>query len=56
MGTQLHMKNYLHNYLLKLSGAEAGLDFKSVTCRYGKFTIYCLIGPEENILHVSFCV
>jgi len=48
------MKNYLDNYLLKLSGAEVGLDFKSVTCRYGKFTIYCLIGPEENILHVSF--
>ena len=48
------MKNYLHNYLLKLAGAGAGPDFASATCRYGKFTIYCLIGPENNILHVSF--
>lgn len=48
------MKNHLHNYLLKLSRSGVGPDFASATCRYGKFTIYCLIGPEENILQVSF--
>ena len=48
------MKNHLHNYLLKLSRSGVGPDFASAICRYGKFTIYCLIGPEENILQVSF--
>jgi len=48
------MKKYVHNYLLKLSRSGVGLDFDSVSCRYGKFTIYCLIGPEENIVQVSF--
>jgi len=48
------MKNSLHNYLLKLSKSGIGLDFSSFTCRYGKFTIYCLIGPEENILQLTF--
>ena len=48
------MKNYLHNYLLKLSGAGGHLDFGSVTCRYGKFTMYCIIGPEENLVQVTF--
>ena len=48
------MKKYLHNYLLKLSCSGAGLDFSSVTCRYGKFTIYCIMGPEENIIQLTF--
>jgi O-6-methylguanine DNA methyltransferase len=48
------MKNYLHKYLLKLSGPEGGLNFGSVTCIYGKFTMYCIIGPEENIVHLTF--
>lgn len=48
------MKNYLHTYLGNLSSSGVGLDFASVTCRYGKFTIYCIIGPEENIVHLSF--
>jgi O-6-methylguanine DNA methyltransferase len=48
------MKNNLQSYLCKLSGSGAGFDFSSAICRYGKFTIYCLIGPEENILQVCF--
>lgn len=48
------MKKYLHNYLLTLSRSGVGLDFDSVQCRYGKFTIYCLIGPEKNIVQVCF--
>ena len=48
------MKKYLHNYLLKLSEAGGHLDFGSVTCRYGKFTMYCIIGPEENLVQVTF--
>jgi len=31
-----------------------GLDFVSAAYSYGKFTIYCLIGPEENIVHLTF--
>jgi len=48
------VKNYLAPYLRKLSRAGSGLDFASATCRYGKFTIYCIIGPEENIVQLSF--
>ncbi len=48
------MKNFLKDYLLKLSKAGLGLDFVSAAYSYGKFTIYCLIGPEENIVHLTF--
>ena len=48
------MKNYLQTYLQKLTQAGIGLDFFSTAYSYGKFTIYCLIGPEENIIHLTF--
>ena len=48
------MKNFLKDYLQKLSKAEIGLDFISAEYSYGKFTIYCLIGPQENIVHLTF--
>ena len=48
------MKNYLHDYLLKLTGLGVDPLFNSVTCRYGKFTIYCIIKPPENILQLTF--
>ncbi|MBW2466594.1 MAG: MGMT family protein [Deltaproteobacteria bacterium] len=48
------MKNVLKNYLQKLAHAGTGLEFISIHCRYGKFTIYCLVGPEENIIHLAF--
>lgn len=48
------MKNALRDYLKKLSKAGCGLDFIVARCRYGKFTIFCLAGPEENIIHVGF--
>lgn len=48
------MKKYLHTYLRNLSSSGVGLDFASVTCRYGEFTIYCIIGPEENIVQLTF--
>ena len=48
------MKNYLHDYLLKLIDSEVELVFNSIACRYGEFTIYCLIKPPENILQLTF--
>jgi O-6-methylguanine DNA methyltransferase len=48
------MKNYLRDYLLKLADSGADLIFDSVACRYGKFTIYCLSKPQENILQLTF--
>lgn len=48
------MKNAFSKYFQKLFFTVGGLDFVSVQNRYGKFTIYCLIGPEENIIHVAF--
>ena len=48
------MKNFFKNYLQDLSKAGIGLAFVSAAYRYGKFTIYCLIGPEENIVHLTF--
>ena len=48
------MRNHLQNYLLQLSDSGVDLDFVSFTCRYGKFTMYCLIGPEENVIQVTF--
>ena len=48
------MNNVLKNYLQKLSETGVGLDFASAVCIYGKVTIYCLIGPEENIIHLCF--
>ena len=44
------MKNFLKNYVQTLSKAGIDLDFVSAAYSYGKFTIYCLIGPEENIV------
>ena len=51
---QAYMKNILKNYLQKLSKAGGSLDFISAVNTYGKFTIYCIIGPDENILHMTF--
>jgi len=48
------MKNILEDYLRRLTCAGTGRDFVSVHNKYGIFNIYCLIGPEENIIHVSF--
>ncbi|MFC1844480.1 methylated-DNA--[protein]-cysteine S-methyltransferase [Thermodesulfobacteriota bacterium] len=48
------MKKIIKNYLQKLSKAGVGLNFVSIVYHYGKFAIYCLIGPEENIIHLSF--
>lgn len=48
------MKNTLRDYLQKLSKAGRRLDFIAARCRYGKFTIFCLAGPEENIIHAGF--
>lgn len=48
------MKNKLKNYLQKLSNAGINLDFVSAAYKYGKFTIYCLIDPEEKIIHLTF--
>lgn len=48
------MQNHLLHYVQKLSRSETVPDFAAVTCRYGKFTMYCLIGPEENIVQVTF--
>jgi len=48
------MKNYLKIYLQKLSKAGLDLNFVSAAYSYGKFTIYCLIGSEENIIHLTF--
>jgi O-6-methylguanine DNA methyltransferase len=48
------MKNIFKEYLQKLCKAGGSLDFISAEYNYGKFTIYCIIGPEENILHLTF--
>ena len=48
------MCNIMEDYFRRLTCAGISLNFVSVHCMYGKFTIYCLIGPEENIIHVSF--
>ena len=48
------MKNVFKNYLQKMSNAGISLDFTSAVCVYGKVTIYCLIEPEENIIHLCF--
>jgi O-6-methylguanine DNA methyltransferase len=48
------MKKELKNYLQKLSQAGIGLDFVSAVYNYGEFTIYCLISPEEKIIHLTF--
>ena len=50
----LFMRNYFHDYFLRLSKTGAGLVFASVTCRYGGFIIYCLVGPEEDIVQIIF--
>ena len=48
------MKNILEDYLRRLTCAGTGRDFVSVHNKYGIFNIYCLIGPEENIIHLCF--
>jgi len=50
------MKKVFKKYLQKLSYAGLGLDFMSFPCRYGEFTIYCLVGPDKNLIHVAFTV
>jgi O-6-methylguanine DNA methyltransferase len=44
----------LQNYLQKLSASGSTLNFSTIVLRYGEFTMYCLLGPEENILHLTF--
>jgi len=48
------MKNTLKNCLQKFSDAGISLDFVSAGYKYGKLTIYCLIDPEEKIIHLTF--
>jgi methylated-DNA-[protein]-cysteine S-methyltransferase len=48
------LKSYLNKYLMKLSSIEREISFSSVTGRYGKFTLYCILGPKENIVHLTF--
>ena len=48
------MKNVLKKYLHKLSKAGIVSNFAAAQYKYGKFTIYCIIGPEENIIHLTF--
>lgn len=48
------MNKFLQKYLNKLSKAGKCLDFASVPCKYGNISIYCLVGPEEKIIHLSF--
>ncbi len=50
------MKNYLQTYFDHLARQGKTLHFEAVTCRYGKFTMYCLVGPEENIYQVTFAL
>jgi len=30
------------------------MDFFTIVFKYGKFTMYCLLGPSKNILHLTF--
>jgi O-6-methylguanine DNA methyltransferase len=46
-------ENYMNNYFKKLSSSKNKISFSSMSCKYGKFTIYCIIGPEENIVHLT---
>jgi len=48
------MKKVLKNYLQNLAHAGTGPEFISFRCRYGEFTIYCLVGPDKNLIHVAF--
>jgi O-6-methylguanine DNA methyltransferase len=48
------MNNSLHDYLRKLAGSGTALNFNTIVFRYGEFTMYCLLGPEENVLHLTF--
>lgn len=47
------MKGYLNNFLFELSSQETVISFSAMKCRYGKFTIYCIMGPAENIIHLT---
>jgi methylated-DNA-[protein]-cysteine S-methyltransferase len=44
----------LHDYLQKIADSGGVLDFATITFSYGEFTMYCLLGPAENILHLTF--
>lgn len=48
------MEKVLKSYLQNLSHTGLGLEFISFPCRYGEFTIYCLVGPDNNLIHVAF--
>ena len=48
------MNKSLHDYLQKLEDSGVALEFATIQFRYGEFTMYCLLGPEENILHLTF--
>jgi len=50
------MKSYLQTYFAHLARQGKTLHFEALTCRYGKFTMYCLVGPEENIYQVTFAL
>jgi len=47
------IKNYLNNYLPVLSSSENTIKYSALACRYGKFVIYCIMGPDENIVHLT---
>jgi methylated-DNA-[protein]-cysteine S-methyltransferase len=44
----------LQKYLQKLSGSGFTLAFSTNELRYGEFTMYSILGPEENIMHLTF--
>jgi len=48
------MNNSLHDYLRKLALSGTTMDFATIVFKYGEFTMYCLLGPKENILHLTF--
>ncbi len=48
------MKKYLQTYLANHSSPGRKTVLGSVACRYRKFTMYSLIGPEENIIQLTF--
>jgi O6-methylguanine-DNA--protein-cysteine methyltransferase len=46
--------NVLKSYLQEIAQPGISPDFAAVQCRYGTITIYCIIGPEKNIIHLTF--
>ena len=48
------MNKTLQKYLQKLSDSGFTLNFSTFVLKYGEFTMYSLLGPEENIMHLTF--